>query len=178
MSLSSSLPAALAASVDRHPDRTVRLFDRRGRSLGRRTQPEVLASARDTAARLSRLGVGEGDRVVVSLPTSWEWFDAWLGAVLAGALPLAAPSGGGVAAKGSHAARVAQIAHQVRAETLVCGAGLKAELEELETPFSAFTPEELASSPPPPRFREARPDPRAIAYLQMTSGSTGVPRAV
>ncbi|MEE8278375.1 MAG: AMP-binding protein, partial [Thermoanaerobaculia bacterium] len=105
------------------------------------------------------------------------WFVAWLGALLAGALPLAGPSGGAGAAKGSHA-RVAESARQVRAETLVCDAGLKAELGELEAPFSVFTAEELATSSPATRNREARPDPGAIAYLQMTSGSTGVPRAV
>ena len=49
---------------------------------------EVYARAKRTAAGLARLGVGEGDRVALLLPTSPAFMDAFFGALLAGAVPV------------------------------------------------------------------------------------------
>ena len=165
-----SLPAALSWAAERHPEREIGLFDRRGRDIGRRNYGEVLRSARSTAARLSGLGVGEGDRVVVALPTCWDWFDSWLGALLLGAAPVAVPPRGGWGSAGN-ASRLGEIAARLGARMIIGGEAL-----ELSTPV--LTPAEIKSSPPGKRFREARPDPDSVAFLQLTSGSTGVPRAV
>jgi acyl-CoA synthetase (AMP-forming)/AMP-acid ligase II len=50
--------------------------------------PEVYRRARHTAAGLARLGVREGDRVALLLPTSPGFMDAFFGALLAGAVPV------------------------------------------------------------------------------------------
>jgi acyl-CoA synthetase (AMP-forming)/AMP-acid ligase II len=49
---------------------------------------EVHARARRTAAGLRRLGVKEGERVAILLPTSPGFMDAFFGALLAGAVPV------------------------------------------------------------------------------------------
>jgi acyl-CoA synthetase (AMP-forming)/AMP-acid ligase II len=49
---------------------------------------EVHRRARCTAAGLRRLGVAEGDRVAILLPTSPTFMDAFFGALLAGAVPV------------------------------------------------------------------------------------------
>nr|AYM52779.1 AMP-binding protein [Simulacricoccus ruber] len=49
---------------------------------------EVYARARATAAGLRELGVREGDRVALLLPTSPHFMDAFFGALLAGAVPV------------------------------------------------------------------------------------------
>jgi acyl-CoA synthetase (AMP-forming)/AMP-acid ligase II len=49
---------------------------------------EVHRRAQRTAAGLRRLGVAEGDRVAILLPTSPAFMDAFFGALLAGAVPV------------------------------------------------------------------------------------------
>lgn len=49
---------------------------------------EVYRRARHTAAGLSRLGVREGERVALLLPTSPGFMDAFFGTLLAGAVPV------------------------------------------------------------------------------------------
>ena len=49
---------------------------------------EVYRRARRTAAGLRRLGVAEGERVALLLPTSPGFMDAFFGALLAGAVPV------------------------------------------------------------------------------------------
>jgi len=49
---------------------------------------ETLARARRTAGGLQALGVDKGDRVAIILPTSPEFYDAFFGSLLAGAVPV------------------------------------------------------------------------------------------
>ena len=76
-----SLPAALAAAAQAYPERGIALLDRRGRLTARHSYAELFAAAGDTAARLATLGVSPGDRVLVALPSTLDWFSTWFGAV-------------------------------------------------------------------------------------------------
>ncbi len=178
--LDTSLPEALARAASQHPERQVGILDRRGKRVDARTHLEVLASARRAAARLAGLGVVEGDRVVVCLQTSWEWFDAWLGALLLGALPVAIPSG--VAGSGAGSSeRISEAVELIGARLVVAGAVLqKTAPAEREAVYGAqaLTPAELATAPAARAWVEPRPEPGSVAFLQFTSGSTGRPRAV
>jgi len=158
--------------AERYPDKGIGLFDGRGRATGRRTYAEVLAAAEGLAARLAVSGVRPRDRVLVCLPTSWDLLDAWFGALLVGAWPVAlapAPMGASV----SHAAKIAKLVEQVEARLLLTGQNLRGRVA---TP--ALTVPELRELSPPTSFAPARPEPDEIAFMQMTSGSTGLPRAV
>ena len=88
-----NLPDALARGAREAPERGLTVYDRRGRTVGRRTYADLLASARQTAGSMAAHRVLPGDRVVIALPSSFEWFDAWLGCILLGALPVATTPG-------------------------------------------------------------------------------------
>ena len=82
-----TLPQLLADAAARHPERGIAIFDARGREHERRSYARLLDDIRRGAARLRAAGIEAGDRVLIGLPTSWEWMELWLGAVWIGALP-------------------------------------------------------------------------------------------
>ncbi len=90
----------------------------------------MLAAVRAVARRLPGLaGLDgtpsiEGERVVVSLPTSWEWFDAWFGALHAGALPVALAPAAALGGRELMLRRVEGVVERLGAKLLVCDAAL------------------------------------------------------
>jgi fatty-acyl-CoA synthase len=83
-----TLHEALHIAATDHADRPGPSFvDRRGRVTPHRWG-EIASRAQATAGGLRSLGVRPGDRVAIVLPTSIEFFDAFFGAVLAGAIPV------------------------------------------------------------------------------------------
>ena len=79
-----TLPDLLDRAARCFPERGIAIFDGRGRRHERRTYVELRDAARLAAGRWSMLGLRAGDRVLVAQPTSWDWLDAWLGAVVLG----------------------------------------------------------------------------------------------
>lgn len=193
MKAASDVPRTLIEALDRaadaFPDRGVAIFDGRGRAHERRSWQEVRQGARRGAGRLATLGVVAGDRVAVALPSSWEWMEAWLGALLVGAWPVALAPAGALGSSEAHVRRVADVVERLDARLVVTGTSVIAEAERLAredrsdrqryrwTAERARTPEQLAEIAPS-EVRRARPEPDEIAFLQLTSGSTGSPRAV
>ena len=175
------LAEALARGAREAPGSGLTVYDRRGRRLGRRSYPQVLESAHRTAGRLAARGVTAGDRVVVALPTSFEWFDAWLGAVLLGALPVATAPGAAVGASRVQLDKLLGVVDKLAARLIVSTDSLAAKLAA-EPPREAplppcVTPAELAASVAS-GFARPPAAPGDTAFLQLTSGSTGFPRAV
>lgn len=174
------MPQALERAAAHFADRGIAIFDGRGKSYERRTYPEVLAATRRAAGRWAALGLEPGDRVLVCLPTSWAWFDAWFGALLCGALPVAVAPVAAMGATEAQISKVEALLGRLEARRVVTGAGFRSDAERFgarRTAAAAITGEELeavmpaALSPPPPA-------PDQIAFLQLTSGSSGLPRAV
>ena len=175
-----SLQQALAATAARFPERGIAILDSRGRRRSWRTYPEVLAAAEATAARWRTLGVVPAERILLALPTTWEFLDAWLGAVMAGAWPIAVAPGAGMGAAGARIDRVEALIEQLEARFAVTseayrqaatehGARRTAAVARTWSEISTATP----SSAPAPT-----PQTGQTAFLQLTSGSTGRPRAV
>jgi fatty-acyl-CoA synthase len=180
-----TLTEALHRAADAFPDRGLALFDGRGRSHDRRSWTQVRDLARTGAGRLAALGVGRGDRVVVCLPSSWEWMEAWLGSLLLGALPVALAPAGALGSSEAHTRRVAEVTARLEAKVVVTGDSVVDEATRLaaderqmrEIPARSRTPEQLAETTLA-GYTPVRPEPEEVAFLQLTSGSTGVPRAV
>lgn len=175
-----SLQEALALAAKFSPERGIALFDSRGRRSERRRYPEILASAEAGAGRLKSLGVEPGERVIVCLPSSWAWAEAWMGALLLGSLPVAMAPPGALGASETHLRKIAAVADRLSARAVIAGPALVKEARELGLSALAeilLTPDDLAqatvASAP-----LARPEGEELAFLQLTSGSTGIPRAV
>ncbi len=180
MSHPESLQHAFERVAADFPDRGIAVYDRRGRHREHRRYPEVVAAARAFAGKWAALGASPGEPVLVSLPTSWDWFDAWLGALFLGAHPVAmAPAPAFGAAEG-HVRRIASILEGLGAGRAVVSDAVRDEarrLGEEHVVRAAVTPSELRTVTPAAVVPPA-PAPGDLAFLQLTSGSTGLPRAV
>jgi acyl-CoA synthetase (AMP-forming)/AMP-acid ligase II len=175
-----TLTAALLGAAERFPQRGIAIYDGRGRNAERRTYDELLRSVQGSASQLAGLGVQPGEPVLVSLPTSWEWMDAWMGALLLGALPVAIAPAGAMGSSAAHTQRVAAILDLLGARRVLAGDAVRAGAEELGLDALAravTTPQELRAMTAI-GFTAPEPTPGDLAFLQLTSGSTGLSRAV
>jgi fatty-acyl-CoA synthase len=182
-----TLPAALEQAARRAPHRGIGIFDGRGRRVERLLYPEILDLARLGARRHAALGVTPGEPVLVCLPSSWEWMEAWLGALLRGALPVAVAPPGAMGASEAHVRKLAALAERLGARHVFSTPAVGREAETLGLDgLTAIlrTPGELAAAAPVgavpggDRGALATPSTDDLAFLQLTSGSTGLPRAV
>lgn len=168
-----SLPAALAAAAQAYPEHGISLLDRRGRLTARHTYADLFAAAGEAAGRLAAEGVSPGDRVLVALPSTLDWFSTWFGAVRLGALPVAMTSL--AADEGALPRRRLQsVIDRLDPKLIV---GNQALVDIVLPKVRALTPTALAATIPV-AWSAPEPDPSDTAFLQLTSGSTGVPRAV
>ena len=176
-----NVPGLLARAASRWPERGIALVDGRGRPQGRWTYTELLAHAEAAGARLARRGVRPRDPVLVCLGTSWEFLAHWFGALLHGALPVAvAPTGSSGAAE-FHFRKVDAIAERLSAPLVVASDVFRDDARSFG--FAGLservaTPAELDATEHESNWSIAPADPNATAFLQLTSGSTGIPRAV
>ncbi len=178
--LPETLPAALGRAAERFPERGIALFDGRGRRHDRRTFVQLAAAVQQAAGRWRAAGVGVGDVVLVALPTTWAWFEAWLGAVQIGALPVAVAPAVGFGAADAQLDKLSSLVERLDAKRVIASAPFLAAAEDagrqgLATAgiavdaWQKLTP--VAGTQPVAKAQD-------IAFMQLTSGSTGHPRAV
>lgn len=124
--------------------------------------------AHANAGALQQLGVVQGDRVLVALPTGAAFARVFLGALLCGAAPcvLPAPDNEGLE-------HLRAVAAQLRARLLVTTA---APAAPAGLPLRVCTPAELAASTHPFVPVSAAPD--DLALIQASSGTTGAPKCI
>lgn len=181
-SLPSNLRDALRRAALDFRDRGIVIFDGRGRSSERRTYGELHRLALDAAARFAALGIGIGEPVLVALPTSWDWMESWFGLLMRGALPVASSGAGAMAAAEAQFDKVDKVMRKIGARFVVATETFRRQAVEQGFGFAAesvLTIESLRSTAARPGVAgEASSDGRDPAFLQLTSGSTGLPRAV
>lgn len=170
------------ACSEKHADKGISIYDRKGIHVEKRLYPEVFSRIHRAASCLSSQGVKQGDRVLVSLPTSWELLEIWLGCVYLGALPAAiAPPISGLGPTSNFHERLERFRSVISASHILSTDGLVEYIQGKQivtlTPICASATEllgrecELIGD-----FVEVKQS--DLAFLQFTSGSTGMPRAV
>ena len=181
--LTEVLDRAAAASNQRR-ELGITLLDNRGRESDFLGYDAFARSVRQGAGRWRTLGLGPGERVLICLPTSWEFFDAWLGCVLVGALPVALAPPGALGSPTAQVKKALQICSSIDAAWLIAPKMLVDEAQRLAEEDSSNRVGARVidvadwSRTTPTDGTDVRAEPGETAFLQLTSGSTGLPRAV
>lgn len=168
------------AAVD-FPDRGVGIFDGRGRNVDRRTYAELYQTAVDAAARFAAVGIEPNEPVLVAMPTSWEWMESWFGLLMRGAWPVASSGTGAMAAAETQFEKVDKVMAKIGARRVVASEAFAEQAAGQSFSFTdngIITLESLAKQTPAVGTYLGSSDGGDVAFLQLTSGSTGLPRAV
>jgi fatty-acyl-CoA synthase len=176
-----TLPQALTASAQRVPGRGIAILDRRGQNAERRTYPQILDMARTGAARLAAAGIAAGDRLLLCLPTSWDLLEVYFGAIWRGAHPILVAPPGALGVAETHARRIGALIQLLQPKRFVCDDATRKELLRFDVKDAAtlsLTPGEIAAQTPAAVVAQPAAQAGDVAFMQLTSGSTGRQRAV
>ena len=186
-SCAENLPEALDRAAERagkQADLGITLLDNRGRESDFRGYDTFARSVRTGAGRWRALGLAPGERVLICLPTSWDFFEAWVGCVLVGALPVALAPPGALGSPTAQVKKALQICTSIEASWLIAPTMLVDEARRLaeEDPSNQVQARVIDVADwgrtTPKDGTEVRAEAGETAFLQLTSGSTGLPRAV
>ena len=148
------------------------------------TYLELWKGAEIVAAGLQQLGLEPGDSVLIMLPTGTEYFFTFMGVLLAGAIPVPVYPPGRLKQIEEHLQRHTAIANNSLARILVTVNEAKQFTKFLRTQVvnlqHVLTVPELnqTGSKALSEFRRPVISSENIAFLQYTSGSTGMPKGV
>ncbi|MFI1396002.1 (2,3-dihydroxybenzoyl)adenylate synthase [Streptomyces sp. NPDC020681] len=174
----------LRTRAGQHPDR-IAVVDPAG--LGRRwTYGELDLRADRLAAGFLAAGIGRGDRVVVQLPNVAEFFEVVFALFRIGALPVFAlpahrESEIGYFCSFSEAVAYVTADHHEGFDYRDLAAKVKDQAPTLRHVFVVGEPGDhtaLSSVPRDPAEEYDRPQASDLAFLQLSGGSTGVPKLI
>ncbi|MBL6954591.1 MAG: AMP-binding protein [Alphaproteobacteria bacterium] len=176
-----TLVDALQWHVKAHPDRPhIRLYSDHddGEII---TYGDLWAEAERTAAGLLDLALGHGEAVIIMLATGRDYFSSFIGVLLAGGVPVPIYPPGRPSQIEEHLRRHMAIVDNCRATIMITMpeatrfAGL---LRGLAASLRHVVTSEALISAPLPIPQLPQPQSNDIAFLQYTSGSTGMPKGV
>lgn len=139
---------------------------------------ELDARARAIAAALQER-LGPGSRALLLYPSGLEYIAAFMGCLYAGvaAVPVYPPQ------MGRQTQRIDSILRDCGAALILSTAGIQQHLcaqlpDWVQSLPAAWLASDLLESAYAERWRPLRPEGQALAFLQYTSGSTGLPKGV
>jgi 1-acyl-sn-glycerol-3-phosphate acyltransferase len=175
----STLNEVVAWHADKHAQR-LHIVVAGGEDETEITYGQLYERAAALASGLQESGIQRGETVAIMLPTSPEYFAAFFGVLLAGAVPVPIYPPMRSSQLVAHLERQVAILANAQAVLLIAPAEA-APLAQRVRPLvptlrRIATPAELAGDPA--RLQPAAPHPDDVALIQYTSGSTGNPKGV
>lgn len=151
------------------------VYDRRAKDVDYCDYADLVRRARARGAWLKEQGVEPGHVVYVCLPTGHEMIEVFLGAVVIQALPCCVALPRALGGLEVFKRRLALLAERYPGGQLITDAETGAECGIPSLQLPALDPAALD----PSRLAPLRPvEPSQLAYVQLTSGSTSLPKAV
>ncbi len=166
--------------TQRHPERgLIQLYDdeEAGENV---TYQQLLIRAQSAAAGLQSLGIGSQQPVAIMLPTGTGYFYSFFGILLAGCIPVPLYPPARPAQLEDHIRRHASILNNCKPAILITVSEAKTVARLLKSQVESIrhiiTVEELQGGGHALQTCANQPD--DIAFIQYTSGSTGIPKGV
>jgi acyl-CoA synthetase (AMP-forming)/AMP-acid ligase II len=167
----------LLAAAGRRPEGGLRFLDREEHATWV-PWGEARAAAEAAAGGLQALGVAKGDRVVLVFPTGPDFFAAFFGALLAGAVPVPLYPPVRLGRLAEYYARTARMMERVRARIVLADRRVQRILGvpvgRARPPLGCRTLAELPGARPAP----VAVGPGDLALVQFSSGTTVEPKPV
>ncbi len=183
--MSATTVSELLARAAADPRAGLRLIDRRERATWR-SWADVREGARRAAAGIRSLGVGHGERVALVYPTGEEFFGAFFGTLLAGAVPVPLYPPVRLGRLDEYHRRTAGLLRAAGARLVLADRGVRRLLGEAiaaaRPPAGCRTLAELPAGSPDEAPGDAPAEPTAsaddLALVQFSSGTTVEPKPV
>ena len=149
------------------------------RFVGRHKEPhytyaEIAERALEVAGALRTLGVEPSDRVAIAVPSSLAFYEAFFGALFAGAVPAVFQEPRRLGSRSDYTRAATAMIHACGARIAIASERAQGVIPEDATELGVVALREL------PR-RPAAPMPVAptdLALIQFTSGTTGTPKPI
>lgn len=140
---------------------------------------EALIGAKALAGHITGWGVKPGDKVLILLNASIDFFECFYGVIYAGGVPCVLPDFTTIRVKEERINKTKRIAQQLNTNKVIANAFSHSILKELqeELPLDISTVEQLRDVSPA-STSTYHPQLDDIAVIQATSGSTGSPKCV
>jgi acyl-CoA synthetase (AMP-forming)/AMP-acid ligase II len=140
---------------------------------------DIVRRAESAAAALQKAGLKKGDTVALVLPTGPEFFDALLGAQLAGGIPAALYPPFRMGRLDEYWNRMRRMLNRIEARFLITGGRIRNILGPgVENVPSLTAVIDSAALQADHAWKPVAAGPDDIAFLQFSSGSTSEPKAV